>query len=587
MEITIQQAVTAHQEGKLDEAEGLYLSLLKIDPKDLDAHNNLGVLFNSLGRLDEAEISYRKAIKLKPDYAEAHCNLGITINTLKRFDEAEASFNKAIELKPSYVEAHNNLGATQQILRRYDEAVASFNKAIEFKADYAEAHNNLGATQRILKRYDEAVASFNKAIELKPSYVEAHNNLGVTQQLLRRYDEAEASFNKALEFKPDYLRALNNLGALLVAVGRLNEAEVIYKKALNHNPNFAVVHSNLGIALQALGKLDEAAASFNKAIELSPDYAHAYCSLGSLQKNTNKPDEAVASFNKAIELKPDLTEALLSRGDTLFAKGQYQLALKDFDTCNTLDSKVRSLYTLHALGKIEDVYQRIEDQSEVDDVNLRVAAFSAFISYKEKKDTDHKFCNNPMDFIYISNLLSHIEKPNLFVNEVIEELHNVDTFWQPFSKSTKKGFQSLGDLFKNPSEKINDLKSIIINEVDAYHSKFKGEDCSFIKKWPSKKKIQGWHVILKKQGYQNAHVHPGGWLSGVVYLKVVPPREKNEGAIEFCLNGEQYFDDDSPKLIHNPNVGDIVLFPSSLHHRTIPFTTDEDRIIISFDLIPF
>ena len=125
-----------------------------------------------------------------------------------------------------------------------------------------------------------------------------------------------------------------------------------------------------------------------------------------------------------------------------------------------------------------------------------------------------------------------------------------------------------------------------MNEIDSYYLKYKDEDCSFIKKWPSKKNLGGWYIILKKQGYQSAHIHPTGWLSGVIYLKVVPSLEKNEGAIEFSLNGENYFDKNLPKIIHQPKIGDIVLFPSSLHHGTIPYSTDTDRIVISFDLIP-
>ena len=82
------------------------------------------------------------------------------------------------------------------------------------------------------------------------------------------------------------------------------------------------------------------------------------------------------------------------------------------------------------------------------------------------------------------------------------------------------------------------------------------------------------------------HLHTSGWLSGVIYLKVVPALEKNEGAIEFSLNGEKYHHKNSPSLIFQPEVGDIVFFPSSLHHRTIPFTTDTDRIVVSFDLMP-
>ena len=69
-------------------------------------------------------------------------------------------------------------------------------------------------------------------------------------------------------------------------------------------------------------------------------------------------------------------------------------------------------------------------------------------------------------------------------------------------------------------------------------------------------------------------------------MKVVPPLGKDEGAIEFSLNSVNYSDLNSPKLTYQPELGDIVFFPSSLHHRTIPFTTDADRIIVSFDLMP-
>ena len=106
-----------------------------------------------------------------------------------------------------------------------------------------------------------------------------------------------------------------------------------------------------------------------------------------------------------------------------------------------------------------------------------------------------------------------------------------------------------------------------------------------IKRWPSKKDLAGWYVDLKKQGFQKSHIHSSGWVSGVIYLKVVPPLKKNEGAIEFSLNGENYFDKNSPKKVYLPKIGDIVIFPSSLHHRTIPFTTDTNRIVVSFDLI--
>ena len=92
--------------------------------------------------------------------------------------------------------------------------------------------------------------------------------------------------------------------------------------------------------------------------------------------------------------------------------------------------------------------------------------------------------------------------------------------------------------------------------------------------------------MLKEQGYHNFHIHQDGWLSGVIYLKVVPSLNKNEGAITFNLAGSHISGPNFPKIIHNPEVGDMVLSPSSLFHGTIPFTTDTDRIVVAFDLKP-
>ena len=185
----------------------------------------------------------------------------------------------------------------------------------------------------------------------------------------------------------------------------------------------------------------------------------------------------------------------------------------------------------------------------------------------------------------MSNISAHLNNYKIFVNEVISELNNINTIWEPHARATKNGFQSLSNLFEDPIGKLKTLKSIVLDELDLYYAKHKHEKCSFIQKWPSKKYLSGWHVILKKGGHQSAHIHSEGWLSGVIYLKVVPSLEKNEGGIEFGLNGIDYSDAGSPAVVYQPKLGDIIFFPSSLHHRTIPFTTSMDRIVISFDMV--
>ena len=108
-----------------------------------------------------------------------------------------------------------------------------------------------------------------------------------------------------------------------------------------------------------------------------------------------------------------------------------------------------------------------------------------------------------------------------------------------------------------------------------------------ITKWPLKSSIALWHNKLSTQGYLAPHIHASGWLSGVFYLKVPKFLDKNEGSIEFTLYGYDYpHDKNLPNLIHSPKIFDIALFPSSLFHQTIPFSSNQERHVIAFDLQP-
>jgi uncharacterized protein (TIGR02466 family) len=427
---------------------------------------------------------------------------------------------------------------------------------------------------------------YQKVLELNPDHSQTLNNLGVIYQGLGENQKAKEYYKKAIEINPNYTDPHNNLGIIFKALGDTQNAKDCYEKAITINPNFAEVYNSLGIIFMESKEYQKAKEYFKKAISINPNHANANNNLGVIFKNLGEYQKAINPYVKAIELKPNDQVALINKGKILFEQGEFELSLIDFDNYNNSDSRFWALLSLYALGHIDEIYKRIEENSQLDEKNISVAAFSSFIAYKEKKSTHQNFCPNPIDFIHHSNLSSHLQDLNSFITEVIKELHNVPTIWEPFGKTTIRGFQSTSNLFTKLQKEIQNLKSIIITEIESYYLKFINENCSFIKKWPSKYDLAFWHVILKKQGHQNPHIHPAGWLSGVIYLKVVPSIKKNEGAIEFSLNGKNFYDAKSPKLVHLPKTGDIVLFPSSLHHKTIPFSTDTDRISIAFDLVP-
>ena len=412
--------------------------------------------------------------------------------------------------------------------------------------------------------------------------------LGAVLAQIGRLDESLVTTELAARLAPNDAEVHNNLGAVQLQLGMATEAVVSHEKAIALQPNNAVSYCNLGNALRAQGKLKAAEENFKKSISLAPGRAETHYNLAGLLRDLGRLEQAECLYTKTIELAPENASAVLGRWEVRFDREDFDNALKDAESHNTDAFKACALETLFALGRDDEVQSRLIAQEITNSRNLRISAFSSFFSAQTRRKVPNHFCENPMELIYFSNISSHVKEPTKFISELTKELSNIKVIWEPSGKSTKGGFQTPEgtNLFKDPSGNIQKLNDLVRLEVDNYVKIFKDQTCGFIQDWPPEANFSAWCVSLQPQGYQKPHIHPEGWLSGVIYLKVTPRREGNEGAIEFGLSGSRYSSPDLPTVIHKPAPGDVVLFPSSLHHKTIPFTTETERVIVSFDLIP-
>ncbi len=251
------QAFLLHQQGKLTEAEQLYLTVLQLDPDSAVAHLNLGTALVQLNRLEEAIAHFEKAIAIKPDSPEALNNLGNVLARLNRPDESIIQFEKAVTVSrhnaEPYLRACYNLGMTLQALNRHEEAIPYYARAIAIKPDYAEAHNNLGDALMKCNRSEEALTHYERLAAIRPDLAEALNNVGAALHALNREIEAIAHFTKALVIRPDYADAHANLGRALESLGRIEEAARAFEKAIEHAPTAAkfyhwLFHSKKAVA---------------------------------------------------------------------------------------------------------------------------------------------------------------------------------------------------------------------------------------------------------------------------------------------------------------------------------------------------
>ena len=249
MELTIEQVlqrgVAAHKEGKLQEAERFYQTILQSQPSHPDANHNLGVLAVSVNKAEAALPLFKAALDANPYIEQFWLSYIDALMKKNQLEDAEVASKKALDLKKDFIKVNLCLSGILLKLGRLEEAEASLRQTISLKPDYAEAHSNLGITLQELGRLEEAEASHRQAISLKPDYVQAHNNLSNTLKELGRLEEVETSLRQAISLKSDFAEAHNNLGNTLKELGRLEEAMSSYTKAIELNPHLSESRKNL------------------------------------------------------------------------------------------------------------------------------------------------------------------------------------------------------------------------------------------------------------------------------------------------------------------------------------------------------
>jgi Flp pilus assembly protein TadD len=70
----------------------MYQEVLRLDPMNIGAQNDLGVAYQARGKRTEAEAAYRRAAALAPFSFTAHLNLALLLRATNRAAEASQEF---------------------------------------------------------------------------------------------------------------------------------------------------------------------------------------------------------------------------------------------------------------------------------------------------------------------------------------------------------------------------------------------------------------------------------------------------------------------------------------------------------------
>jgi tetratricopeptide (TPR) repeat protein len=151
-----EQAVKYHTSGKFDDAAKEYLAAIAQDDRDVEARNNLGLLYRARGETAPAIEQFRRALAIDPHYVAARNHLAVLLIDAGRFAEARREVNEGLALDPRSVDLIVNLALVEKGERHDDRAMDLLLRAVGDRPAHAAAHYNLALLYDERRSYELA-----------------------------------------------------------------------------------------------------------------------------------------------------------------------------------------------------------------------------------------------------------------------------------------------------------------------------------------------------------------------------------------------------------------------------------------------
>ncbi|MHB8302126.1 MAG: tetratricopeptide repeat protein [Acidobacteriaceae bacterium] len=319
-------------------------AVVALDPKNVDARGNLGVLLFFQGQYAEAVPQLRAALQLQPNLWKIQALLGLAERRLGKEEEGRTDLATAfphiqdekikMEVGNDLIDSYSSIGdldsaatVVAAMLKLEPTDVSLLYTAYRLHTDLADqamltlamvAPNSAQMHQVMaheLARHDEkdaAIANYRQAIQLDPRLPGLHFELG--EMYYNSLDPklkalAEGEYKAALAVNPSDEKAELRLGDIAAQRGDLTEAAADYSRARQLQPGDAEADTDLAKVLISMDQPQEAQKLLEKAVQLDPTDYTAHFRLSALYRQQGRTEDAQRQLEQYRKYK-DMKEKL-------------------------------------------------------------------------------------------------------------------------------------------------------------------------------------------------------------------------------------------------------------------------------------
>lgn len=489
-------------------------------------------------------------------------------------------------LRPLDVETAVTRGLAALGGGREEVAIPELVETARAQPGHAPLWQALGLLHRAAQNSLEAIEAFDRAAGLAPNDAKiAH---GLAQTLYEGGLPSLEAFQRAAELAPNDLSVVRGMIAARLAEQGPGAAIELADQVMRVNPLWLEGHWVLSRLRYANGETDGAMASIERAVAGRPHEANLWLQWLYILMKGERFNEALALLPRirvAIGALPflDLFEAYL-----LSETGSVDDAEAIFgvnpppNEIGLAIHRVRHELRVGRPQMAETICSRWKGTAEEHHVFPYLS-----IAWRLTGDSRWEGLEGLPALVGTYDIRSDITDFDRLV-EVVRGLHNQQG--QPLEQSLRGGTQTDGPLLSRIEPEIRNLRAALCKAITKHIAGLPPARSGHPQlSWARDLPIRfagSWSVRFQGSGHHSGHVHPDGWFSSALYLALPDAVDREQSREGWLALGEPHetLGIDLPELYNiQPKLGHLTLFPSTMWHGTVPYSTGE-RMSVAFDV---
>jgi uncharacterized protein (TIGR02466 family) len=449
-----------------------------------------------------------------------------------------------------------------------------------------------------LGRHEDALAVDRQAAARFPGSGVAWHNLAATLGDLGRGEESARAMAQGMSLGLDGALSWGVMARARAASGDLDGAEQAYLEALRRAPGrFETAREYAEVVWMRRGDLDEAQQILDRAAHAGGPPAPLLIAKAKLYEAAEQQERADALLRMAVERLPDDPLMLLGAAQAELERGSLDEAERLVRRAETIAPDLPTILNHLAIvqiakGQSDLALATARRGLELAPEDQSLWGWAATAARAAGDPLHHELCDYPkMVGAYDLEAPAGWADIGAFLADLgaaLDRIHLYDL--HPSGQSLRHGSQTTYRLTGSDDPTIQAFFRAVDAPIRRHIESIGPGTGPLHSRRSDGYRISGaWSVRLRPGGFHKDHFHPEGWLSSAFYVQTPDAALETPDRQGWIRFGQPPFRSDPPLPAEHfvrPKPGRLVLFPSYMWHGTVPFTTDEKRMTIAFDVAP-